>query len=113
MKHALITIIFLLTLPVLALAGRATSINVTAQNTGTTALVIHNHGTVRISGTFVATVSLQRSEDGGTTWKDTGDTWTTPGVYTFSDYTGQTYRAWVETGNFTSGTVCLWIGDSQ
>jgi hypothetical protein len=68
---------------------------------------------VRVSGTWVGTVSLQRSEDGGTTWYDTGDTWTSNGVYSFTDYSNQYYRVGVKTGGYTSGTVGLWIGDSQ
>ena len=95
---------------------------VTAQNTGTTAVQIKGPGTLRISGTFTATVSLQRTENCtsppacvGATWVDTGDTWTGTGsavslVVPFHDYTGRQYRLWVETGNYTSGTVNLELG---
>ena len=86
------------------------SASVTAENQWTSGKWVHDHGTVVLSGTFSATVSLQRSGDRGTTWKDTGDTWTSAGVYTFTDYTDGYYRVGVATGNYTSGTAVLWLG---
>lgn len=92
--------------------GLAKSKSITDQNTFTDAVRITDHGTVRISGTWAATVTLQRSDDEGSTWVDTGDTWTANGVYSFTDYTDQLYRAGVKTGGFTSGTIALWIGSN-
>jgi len=82
----------------------ANSIAITAQNTFCNPVYVHEHGALVITGTFVATVTLQCSADGSTGWTDT-DTFTGVGVNTFTDYTGQWYRAGVKTGNFTSGTV--------
>lgn len=85
---------------------------IAAQNTFTDPIRIQEHGTIRISGTFTATVSLQRSED-GVTWHDTGDTWTAAGVHSFSDYTKMLYRAGVKTSGYTTGTVSLWLGSGS
>ena len=86
---------------------------ITAQNTFTSAIGIKDHGTIRISGTFVATVSLQRSEDEGSNWYDTGDTWTAAGVFPITDYTKRLYRVGVKTGDFTNGTVNIEIGSAR
>ena len=98
---------------VLADDGYSNTAAITAQNTFTSAIGIKDHGTIRISGTFVATVSLQRSEDGGSNWYDTGDTWTAAGVFTFTDFTKRLYRAGVKTGDYTSGTVNIEIGGAR
>ena len=55
-------------------------------------------------GTFVATVVVQRSFDGGTTWLDV-DTFTAPTEEVGMEATGALYRAGVKTGAFTSGTA--------
>lgn len=65
------------------------------------------HLTVSISGTFTATVTLQRSFDGGTTWKDVS-AYTAATEVSISDKTSDIlYRIGVATGDFTSGTVNL------
>ncbi|RWO57053.1 hypothetical protein [Mesorhizobium sp.] len=81
--------------------------NITAQNTFTPAVFVQagDPFDVSVSGTFVATVTLQRSKD-GTNWRD-ADTITSP-----SEWTGESGSAWwfrigVKTGNYTSGTVTV------
>lgn len=64
--------------------------------------------TVTIAGTFVATITLQRSVGDTGTWEDTATTYTAPTVTSFND--GQdnqiiAYRFAVKTGNFTSGVA--------
>ena len=77
-----------------------------------TSFGIENTGylNVSISGTFTATVSLQRSFDGGTTWR-TRTTYTTATETNVFDHEARVlYRLGVETGNFTSGTVSVRLG---
>jgi hypothetical protein len=85
--------------------------NVEAADLYTDGVVIKGHGTVRIGGTFVGTVELQRSDDDGGSWYDTGDTWTAGGVYAITDYTNEQYR--IGTSAYTSGTIKLWIGSED
>ena len=58
-----------------------------------------------VSGTWVATVTLQRSFDSGSTWLDV-KTWTGNAEEALCDpEVGVQYRIGVATGNYTSGTV--------
>ena len=88
---------------------------ITEQNTFTDAIVaaenyegakIFGNITLSISGTFVATVTLQIAFDGGTDWIDTGETWEVPATKIINCYeSGVSFRAGVKTGDFSSGTV--------
>ena len=88
---------------------------ITAENTFTDSIIvaenyegakIFGNITLSISGTFVATVTLQIAFDGGTTWIDTGETWTAPATKIITCYeSGVAFRAGVKTGAFSSGTV--------
>jgi hypothetical protein len=78
-----------------------------ASNTFTDVIPIVGTGTnrdihVTITGTFVATITLQSSTD-GTTWSD-ATTWTVPVSTTFNDGLSSNlfYRIGVKTGDFTS-----------
>lgn len=58
-----------------------------------------------LSGTWVATVYLQRSFDGGTTWMDV-DSFTSNTEQVGEEPEGEAcYRFGVKTGGYTSGTV--------
>ncbi|MCK9597721.1 MAG: hypothetical protein M0R06_01695 [Sphaerochaeta sp.] len=94
-----------------AWAGASVFKSVGASGVYTEKILIKTHGTVRISGTFVGTVELQRSDDNGGSWVDTGDTWTAGGVFTFTDYTNKHYR--IGTSAYTSGTINLWLGSAD
>lgn len=87
-----------------------------AQNTFTTAMqVVRSNGngcrefTISIWGTFSATVTVQRSFDGGTTWLDVAQ-YTVPVEDFGSEPTDALYRIGVKTGEYTSGTVNVRIG---
>lgn len=80
-----------------------TSVSITAQNTFSDPIRIVGSFNVSISGTFVATVTAQRSDD-GTTWNNV-DTWTIPAEEVGTDPILNYYRIGVATGNYTSGTV--------
>ena len=87
--------------------------SITAQNNFTAAVESvgkdrgeHDVG-VHISGTFVATITIQRSLDEGTTWGDLATTYTAAAEVNVIPTRGAHYRAGVKTGDFTSGTVVL------
>lgn len=64
---------------------------------------------VSVWGTFVATVTLQRSFDLGTTWLDVA-TYTSAKEEIRQEPEGALYRIGVKTGAYTSGTVDVRIG---
>jgi len=75
------------------------------QNTFTDSIKLSTYFNLSISGTFVATVTVQRSDD-NLSWKDV-DTFTAP----TEDYGYQPqvswYRAGIKTGAYTSGTAVV------
>ena len=81
--------------------------NITAQNTFTTAVVksVGQPVALSVSGTFVATATVQRSRD-GVTWFDVGNT-TVPTELDAVSAGDWHWRAGVKTGDFTSGTVVV------
>ena len=83
-----------------------------AQNTFSAPLALKTGGVLTLTGTWTATVSLQRQVEGTTTWVDvtnnsgTATTFTTNGTFTISPVAvPATYRWGVKTGNFTSGSI--------
>lgn len=86
--------------------------SITAENSFTTAVQIAGWFNVSISGTFSATVTVQRSPD-NTNWYDV-DSWTAPAEDVGMEPEVMWYRIGVKTGNFTSGTVVVRLGqDAQ
>lgn len=60
---------------------------------------------IAIRGTFVGTVTLQRSFDDGTTWHNVA-TWAAPAETLYANPNGSIkYRLGVKTGEFTSGSI--------
>lgn len=95
--------------------GQAVTSSIAAQNTFTdsirvTGVTSSRTFTVNISGTWVATISLQRSIGDENNWEDTGTVYTGNTVVTFADGLDNQiiyYRLGIKTGNYTSGTaVC-------
>jgi hypothetical protein len=82
--------------------------SITAQNTFTDPVQLSGFFNLSISGTFVATVTVQRSID-NSTWADV-DNWTAPTEDYGMDPETMWYRVGVKTGNFTSGTVVVRLG---
>lgn len=82
---------------------------ITGANSFTDPVRLAGFFNLSISGTFVATLTVQRSFDNQVTWQDV-DTFTAP----TEDYGMEPevcwYRAGVKTGDFTSGSlvVRLW-----
>lgn len=94
--------------------GQYVTLSATAQAQWSSAISVSGVGTTRDitvvrSGTWVATVSLQRSSDEGTTWADV-TTYTTNATVTYNDALDNQplqYRIGIDTGDFTSGTAVL------
>lgn len=83
--------------------------SLSAQNTFTDSIDLVGHFNLSISGTFVATVTVQRSFD-NTNWFDV-DTFTSP-IETYGFDPSQVYyRAGIKTGAYTSGTAVISIID--
>ena len=86
------------------------TVELSAENTFSDGLYVDNAFNLSISGTFVATITVQRSFDLGSTWRDV-DTFTAP-IETFGSDPEPVvvYRAGIKTGEYTSGTATVRIG---
>lgn len=82
--------------------------SIAAQNTFTTAVQLEGYFNVSISGTFSATVTVQRSIN-NSTWVDV-DSWTAPSEEYGFEPELMWYRIGVKTGGYTSGTAVVRIG---
>jgi len=80
-----------------------TSVSAAAENTWSDAIQVVGSFNLSISGTFSATVTVQRSED-GSTWRNV-DTWTAPAEEVGYDPILNYYRVGVPIGGYTSGNV--------
>ena len=85
--------------------------DISAQNTFTDGLSLRGDFSLSIAGTFVGTVTVQRSFD-GSTWADV-DTFTS--TYEGNGYegVGAQYRAGIKTGEYTSGTASVTIREND
>ena len=80
---------------------------VTGENQMSDPVVLTGYFNLSISGTWVATVTVQRSFDAGDTWFDV-DTWTeNTQEYGLEPERNVYYRVGVKTNNYTSGSVVL------
>lgn len=84
------------------------SASIGAENTFTDSVRLEGYFNVSISGTFVATVFVQRSID-NSTWVDV-NSFTAPFEGTGFDPEIMYYRIGVKTGGFTSGTAVVRLG---
>jgi hypothetical protein len=84
---------------------------ITAQNTFTPKAKLEGNFSISISGTFVATVVVQRSPD-GTNWFDV-NSFTAPFEGTGYEPEEMFYRIGVKTSGFGSGTVNVRLGVSR
>lgn len=89
--------------------GTIATKTITAENSFTDPVRLTGFFNLSIGGTFVATITVQRSFDEMATWQDV-DTFTAP----TEDYGMEPevcwYRAGVKTGNFTSGSAKVRLG---
>ncbi|MCP4640738.1 MAG: hypothetical protein GY851_09910 [bacterium] len=79
---------------------------ITAQNTFTGNVALHGMFNVSVSGTFTATVTVQRSFDSGSTWLDMPTAYTSATQATLTEPERDVlYRIGVKAGGYTSGTA--------
>ena len=90
------------------MASEAVTASITAENTFSDPLRLVGSFNISVSGTFVATVTVQRSTD-NSTWRDV-NTFSAPFEGTGYEPEVMYYRAGVKTGAFTSGTAVLRVG---
>jgi hypothetical protein len=83
----------------------ATTKTISAADSFTDAVHIIGDFNLSISGTFVATVTVQRSTD-GTVWRDV-DTFNAPSEEVGYDPMKNYYRAGIKTGAYTSGSATI------
>lgn len=81
----------------------------TGENTFTDPCGVVGYFNISISGEWIGTVTVQRSFDLGSTWRDVAS-WTTKAEeYGFEPEHGVQYRAGVKTGEWSSGSVTVRI----
>ena len=86
-----------------------TSKAISAENTWTDPVYIEGYFNLSISGTFSATVTVQRSYDKGSNWVDV-DSFTAPAEEVGFDPEYCKYRIGCKSGEYSSGTVNIRIG---
>lgn len=84
------------------------SASIAAQNTFTTGVQLEGNFNISISGTFSATVVVQRSTD-NSNWYDV-NSFTAPFEGTGFEPEVMYYRIGVKTGGYTSGTAVVRLG---
>lgn len=83
---------------------------ITAADTWTPAVQLEGYFNVSIRGTFVATVTVQRSVDPDLYSWDDVDWWTTPSEEVGFEPEFMFYRIGVKNAQYTSGTIIVRIG---
>ena len=85
---------------------------ITAQNSFSSPISLRKGGILTLTGTWTATVSLQRYDVGSAGWVDvtnnsgTATTFTTNGTFSIAPFEAAASFRWgVKTGNFTSGSL--------
>ena len=87
------------------MSRRVITKSIDAENIWSNSASLTGYFNFSLSGTWVATVTIQRSFDQGSTWYDV-DTWTAnTQEYGLEPENGVYYRFGVKTSEFTSGTV--------
>ena len=79
--------------------------SIAAENLFTDSVKLTGFFNISLSGTWSATVTVQRSFDQGNTWFDVESFTVNTEQYGLEPEFGVYYRVGVKTGNFTSGTV--------
>lgn len=90
------------------MASVAKTASIGAQNTFTDPVQLTGYFNLSISGTFSATVTVQRSTD-SSTWRDV-DSYTAAAEEVGFEPEVMFYRVGVKTGAYTSGTADVRIG---
>jgi len=80
---------------------------ITAENEFTDAVKLQGYFNLSITGTWVATVTVQRCFDGGSTWYDVDTFIANTQEYGLEPEGGVQYRIGIKTGDFTSGSCVV------
>jgi hypothetical protein len=86
--------------------------SVAAENQFSDPIPSGGHINLSISGTWTATVWVQRSFDGGANWLDVESFTTNTESFINDPETNVLYRAGVKTGGFTAGPVVIRLSTS-
>jgi len=84
--------------------------SLSAQNTFCDGLYTEKEFNFSIQGTWVGTITVQRSLDRGSTWRDVETFTSNIETYGFDPGPTVIYRAGFKTGEYTSGTADVRIG---
>jgi len=79
--------------------------SIAAENTFSGMVELRGDFNLSLSGTWIATVWVQRSFDGGSTWMDVDSFTANVETVGTEGEPGMLYRFGVKTGGYTSGTV--------
>jgi hypothetical protein len=79
--------------------------SIAAENTFSSPVSVHGNFNVSFTGTWSATVYVQRSFDNGVTWQDVGSYTENAELTGFEPESGVRYRFGVKAGGYSSGTV--------
>jgi len=89
--------------------GQKASASLSAANTWTDPVPILGPFNLSLSGTWAGTITLQRTFDGGTTWRDVATYTANIEDAGHEPELGVLYRAGFKTGEYTSGTAIVRI----
>ncbi len=110
-KTLLAIVLTILLVPSIAFAGVLASGTAGEQNTFvSTTYAYQGLVNISISGTFAATVTVQRSFDNGSTWLDVNTYTEISELVIDGRAEPAMYKVGVKTGAYTSGTVTIRIG---
>jgi len=84
----------------------STTFSGVAENTFSPSIRLRGDMSISVSGTFVGTIVVQRSPDNGANWFNVKE-YTAPAEEAGFEPVEMTYRAGIETGNYTSGTAVV------
>ena len=90
--------------------GNLVELNVAAGNVFSDPIFLHAHFNLSLSGTWEATVTIQRSFNGGGFWRDVGTFTENTEEYGFEPGHNVLYRIGVKALDFTSGSVEIRMG---
>ena len=89
------------------MGSKLQSRSITGENQFTDPIECVGYFNISISGTWDATVTVQRSFDLGSTWFDVASWIANTEEYGFEPERGVQYRGGVKTAGFSSGTIVL------
>ena len=87
------------------MARKLVTRSISAENTFTDRVTLNGYFNISLSGTWKATVTVQRSFDSGMTWHDV-ESWTSnTEEYGLEPEAGVMYHVGVKSGDYDSGTI--------